>query len=636
MHNGVQSAFRMKRPLITSNGFISDVDRTAGAHLDELNELLGKRIFEPDMGGRAAASGAAAKTGGPPFTVPVAIAEKLAPKHVPPVHGGCKWEAGSLLDDLSKAAESDVKITLAEHIDMTPELSKLKYAFQNQLNNNWLTLDANSKAVLEGYPAIQDYLVAYAFHVMHHKDVQALGNMILQSRRGAQAVADYAIVSGARSIIERDQLVVKDYNDNKSKFVELMRAPGIRLSAASFEKTANERIRTFVFDSDEESLVENAKLGDLPPKYKTLLVQYIKSSAIPITPQNADRFLPVFASQIMRTQGFSDPIDSTADPVDEEFAVQFRDDSTATPSISRAAVNCAANLYHGMVVGDELDVFGAVNYFTHKYLLRGNMEITAKQLRSDLRMYVFSNQFIDLQSGKITERTRPAERQMFYRQVFSQGRADVTEDVIVNEDFGRLWKVLMLESAKYLQRAQASPHPDSFVSRQNVMQAVEDLQYNLSTNCTGMVNIIAPLIDAELNFVLSRILSHPEVIRHVSPSGGNWQRVVETLSAQMKKARPRANTMYNKARFGENILRSIASYDPSSFEDDRSFSAFISQVDAFITTQSILQGSYGEEAPEVEEEDAYAEGDEAPEPEMIDSDEPVSVGTKPNGNEWNF
>jgi hypothetical protein len=252
------------------------------------------------------------------------------------------------------------------------------------------------------------------------------------------------------------------------------------------------------------------------------------------------------------------------------------------------------------------------------------MEITAKQLRSDLRMYVFSNQFIDLQSGKITERTRPAERQMFYRQVFSQGRADVTEDVIVNEDFGRLWKVLMLESAKYLQRAQASPHPDSFVSRQNVMQAVEDLQYNLSTNCTGMVNIIAPLIDAELNFVLSRILSHPEEIRHV------------TLSAQMKKARPRANTMYNKARFGENILRSIASYDPSSFEDDRSFSAFISQVDAFITTQSILQGSYGEEAPEVEEEDAYAEGDEAPEPEMIDSDEPVSVGTKPNGNEWNF
>jgi hypothetical protein len=271
------------------------------------------------------------------------------------------------------------------------------------------------------------------------------------------------------------------------------------------------------------------------------------------------------------------------------------------------------------------------------------MEITDSRLRSDLRKYVFSNQFTDLKSGQTTERTRPSERQMFYRQVFSQGKADVTEDVIVNEDFGRLWKVLMLESAKYLQRAQASPNPDSFVSRQNVMQAVEDLQYNLSTNCTGMVNIIAPLIDAELNFVLRRILTHPEVIRHVSPSGGNWQRVVETLSASMKRIRPRANTLYNKALLGEDILRAVADYNPASFEDDRTFSSFISQVDAFITTQSILQGSSAEDLPSADEdeEDEGAEPRTAPRTGYEDHEDlmPMGAGSTKgsrNGDEWNF
>jgi hypothetical protein len=42
---------------------------------------------------------------------------------------------------------------------------------------------------------------------------------------------------------------------------------------------------------------------------------------------------------------------------------------------------------------------------------------------------------------------------------------------------------------------------------------------------------------------------------------------------------------------GQTILKSIAEYNPSSFEDDASFSGFISNVDAFITTQSILQES---------------------------------------------
>ena len=147
----------------------------------------------------------------------------------------------------------------------------------------------------------------------------------------------------------------------------------------------------------------------------------------------------------------------------------------------------------------------------------------------------------------------------------------------------------MLESARYLERAQLSPHPDSFVSRTNVMQAAEDLQYNLSSNCTGMAGVIAPLVYKELQFVIHCILEHSLVVTRILPEGGEWWRVVERLAVAMHKRRPKARILNNKAKLGHQIIRALADYNPATFEDDRNFSTFIGSVDAFITTQSILQ-----------------------------------------------
>ena len=149
--------------------------------------------------------------------------------------------------------------------------------------------------------------------------------------------------------------------------------------------------------------------------------------------------------------------------------------------------------------------------------------------------------------------TRTGERRSFYRQVFDHGNEPVPGDGLANSDFGRLWKILMLESARYLERAQTSPNPDSFVSRQNVMQAVEDLQYNLSTSCVGMATVMTPLMYAELDFVVDRILGHPEVRKHLVPSGGSWWQVVEKLQAGQGR-RARATVLNNKARIGYALV----------------------------------------------------------------------------------
>ena len=608
------STFKIKRPRITTNGFISEVDPTIKKHLEELNELLGKRIITLLRGhgnsppnttahkGKvrgtatataAAAAAAAAGTAVNP-RVTALLDRDLTPKKTPPAEPKPDdelWAPDSLADVLSKIQVSDARLTLSEYVEMTAGLSSLKYAFDSNLSANWFNLDEQTRTVLD-YPAIKDYLIAYGYQVLNLQDLSSLKSFIFGNRLGAKNVANYAIVSAAREIIEQEQLKVADPDDDDGDLVRaIKKAPMLSLFTAAYKKNLKARIADFTFNSDEAELIDQAAkvVGPFPANFKPLLIQQIKKSPVKIKPSNANFYLPLMVSQIQGATALDDPTDT--DPVDDdqEFEVEFFQDDSAMIQVSATAVKCASQLFYAMTLGDELDVFNVVNYFTHKYLIRGGLEIQNRRLRDDLQLYVFSNKFTDIKTKKVVDRTRPAERQMFYRQVFNYGNGQITEDVIVNDEYPRLWKVLILESAKYLERAQSSFNPDSYVSRQNVMQAVEDLQYNLSTHCTGMANVITPIIYSELNFVIQRIFMHPEILRQVVPQGGTWWRVVETLYMGMNRTRPRSTVIYNKAKLGHDIIRSIADYDPSTFEDDKNFSAFISNVDAFITTQSILQ-----------------------------------------------
>jgi hypothetical protein len=272
-----------------------------------------------------------------------------------------------------------------------------------------------------------------------------------------------------------------------------------------------------------------------------------------------------------------------------DFDVDFLDEQASTVTIAINNIRCAAQMFYSMTLGDELNIFDVMNYFTHKFMIRGTIQISDKTLREDLQLYVFSNKFTNILNGKIVDRTRPTERYMFYKQVFNYGSGQITEDVIVNKEFNKLFKILIMEGAKYIQRAQESPNPESYVSRQPIMQAVEDLQYNLSTHCSGMANVITPIIYEELNFIIKRVLNHPEIVQQLVPAGGTWWKVVELLYEGMKQQRPKTTILYNKAKLGFEIFDSIAKYNPASFEDDKNFSDFISNVDAYIITQAQLQ-----------------------------------------------
>jgi hypothetical protein len=647
------SPFRIKRPLITTSGFVSDVDPAIKAQLDELNTLLGKRVIHPPV----SAASVAVKGTTPPPDIKSTLSRELTPKHTPPVPDPAgkagkdvSWADDSLARWFNDQAEDKNKLTLSEYIDLTSELSSLKYSFQGNLTANWFNLDDNTKTVLNSYSAISDYLIAYAYLVMGLREVNGLKNFILSNRLGTKNLVNYAIVSTARTIIDKKQIKVAHYNDDTSTFVTDLKAASLSVSAASFSSSLQALIDDHIFNAKQAAIIAHAELtlGPLPAAIKPPLIRYIKNSTIPITNANATMFLPLFLSQIMGPpQALA--MDGTAtdtDQADQDFDVDFITDDNSMIKISKTAVKCAAQLYYSMVLGDDLDVFAIVNYFTHKYLIRGGIEIQDSRLREDLQQYVFSNRYTDLKTNKLMDRTRPSERQMFYRQVFNYGSGRITEDVIINQEFPRLWKVLILESAKYLERAQAAFNPDAYVSRQGVQQAVEDLQYNLSTHCTGMANVITPMIYSELNFVIRRILMADEIVRQIVPAGGTWWRVVESLYMEMKKLRPKSTVIYNKAKIGHDIIESIADYNPAAFEDDAQLAAFISRVDAFITTQSILQDALTDDLKRQQEdssEDQPAAPPSMPPPQnMTPAPQPSAVGAAAgaggsgSSDEWDF
>lgn len=565
--------FRLRRANATMTGFAPAVDSFAADRLKELDALLKKRIIPQ---GETA-----------PEMLTALLKAPLTPRRAGSNVG--RWANGSLADRLRDQRANNSEQTLSEVIDQNADWAQLRYRFDESLAGRRGDLDFNTRTVLD-IASVRDLLALRAAVTLGISQQPALLNYVFTHPSGVREVVRYAVVSAARDHIQEKQFRVVGIDEDTSEVVGALAR--LTLSEEALGDTAIDIATSFIENSRYNELIEagtKLKITDIPAEIRPRLVQYIKSSTVEVTTQNAPFILPMYLAKAATT-GTTSAGGTTDDP----FAVSFFVEDSASLQVSTAAVKCSAQLYYVMVLGEELGVFEAVRHFTHRYLFRDGFAVEDPQLRRDLENYVFSEQFpgVDRETGenRMMRCTREGERRSFYRQVFDQGTEPVPGEGVPNADFGRLWKILMLESARYLERAQASPHPDNYVSRQNVMQAVEDLQYNLSITCVGMATVMTPLMYAELDFVVNRILGHPEVRKHLVPSGGSWWKVVEKLQAGQGR-RARASVLHNKARLGYSLVRAIADYTPSRFEEDTPFAEFISNIDAFITTQSILQES---------------------------------------------
>lgn len=701
-YNG-SSVFKIKRPNITTNGIVSDVDPTVKKLLDELDQLLGAPVFDPNaqpvipwvppVTGYTNQPGSDSHTHVPPgkpktdtaspkpafsnkaFTlsgysllnVQTELSYPLVPKTFDDIANTWSWGTpnnSNILTDINTVITQGLNsggvstgISIGAWIDKINPLAALKYQFNSTVSANWSTLDYNTTVILGvfsggnsdgGYMNISNYLIAYAYAIKGITDPNALLNFMSTASDGMMAVFHYAATTAARIQVQLESLSIPDggtpaatlvfYMDDTHPLIQQIQTANLVFSSASFTTALDALIQGYISNGPELTLINGSMFAGVSDAVKQYLIQAIKNynatAFVPITAANVNSFIPIFLSQLGTAAG-QIQISTQASPEGADSAfdvVPFQDTSTAS-QINTSNVRCAAQLFYCMVLGDELQIFDVMNYFTHKYLVRNPVEIQDPVLRQNLQLYVFSNKFVDL-SGNIQDRTRPAERGMFYQQAFNWGRSKLTEDIIVNNDFGQLWKILMFETATYLEKAQLSPNPDTFVSRQNVQQAVEDLQYNLSTYCTGMAVVITPIIYAELSFVVNKILTHPEIMTQVVPIGGNWWRVVETLYAGLKSSKPNALAENNKANYGQQIIKAIAEYVKSTFEQDGPYSSFVSLVDAYISTESILQKAANPTSDEDQPPMPAQPTGQMPMPSMMPSN--GNGKTPTTANNWDF
>ena len=330
--------------------------------------------------------------------------------------------------------------------------------------------------MLEERPAIQDYLVATAYLAHDVRDINALMNFVLTGKNGFNAVVDYAAVSAARVLVNREQLNVPDIDKDTSAVVKALKNPNpekkssnIPLTKVAFNNAAKAVINPHVFDRSYAQILDaflkkNGIDGDKTIKQiRPLVLQDVKNSIPPVTAANADIVIPPMIATARSSsadyQQEQEPTDVDKFEAAKDFDIDLFDDTEPQQEISEAAVKCAAQLYYGMVLGDELDVFDAVDYFTHGTSARRHRD-RDRRLRDDLQEYVFSDRFTDLKTrqDRSTARGRPSGRCSTGRSS-TRRRARSPTTSSRNKDFPRLWKVLMLESARVPRAGAGEPEP---------------------------------------------------------------------------------------------------------------------------------------------------------------------------------
>jgi hypothetical protein len=454
-----------------------------------------------------------------------------------------------------------------------------------------LNLSFNANAFLEK-EEIQYFLFSYAIYNLKLKDVTSIVKFMTDSEDGGiSQLYEFVAVKAVQKIIEDEKIAAT--STSTSDLLEAAKLTRFSFTETVFYNSLKKLIEKFVFGSKELQII--SKLNEdqdleLTEEEISLLLDFVKKSKITITDGNSEIFLLPEVQRI-RTLGIENFPSGTTVNEGDFFVDYFTEDSAAI-EIQRDNVLCAAQLYFVMTIGYEMDVFNVVHRIATRYLTTGSVDIRSRALLEDLQLYVFSDRFRDLRNNKEHQRIRLEELNMFQVQVFGGvTQTKLAEGMVVNSEFETLWETLMYETAKYLQKVEKSENPQFFVSRQNIAQAIEDLQYNLSTYCTGMTKVLAPVANRELDFVMKRILQNDEIIRQIAPrnSSSVWK-VIERILQEWKGKSVNVVALRNKAVYGHMILQAIANYSAAMIDDDAEFSRFINTVEAFIIANSQLEG----------------------------------------------
>lgn len=497
-------------------------------------------------------------------------------------------DLSQIIERLILADQSGTSTRTFRDVILADGKTALLFAVQNLLKEE--DPGFNSSYLLQ-HENILDFLFCSAVYAKEFTEANAIAQYMLETEDGGgtKLLYDYILENGVISIIDKEHLTVEE--DQFVEVIEKYTAEPISLASGVFSETLKKELKALVFDSTELGIIAHAEDQlniTIRPDEIPALVNFIRSSNGAVNLDNVAYMLPLALAQI-RTDDFKASTSATAALSDADFTVTYYEDDNAALVINRENILCAAQVYYVMTLADEMELFNVANRIITRHFNSVGIKIPSKESHNMLKLYLFGESFKDSKDGNIYKRTVPQERWLVYKGFFDAGEAQVLEGMTVNAEFNEHWEVLMSEVVKYLDKAERSENPESYVSRQNIMQAIEDLQYNLSSYCTTMAKIAGPIINAELDFVMKEILQNPEITLRLAPDGSNsvWKVVEHELANMRRGSAPNVKAMYDKARYGDAIIRAVANYSPAQF--DNTFSDFLGLVEAYIIANSKLE-----------------------------------------------
>lgn len=233
-------------------------------------------------------------------------------------------------------------------------------------------------------------------------------------------------------------------------------------------------------------------------------------------------------------------------------------------------------------IGERLGVYKLTDALVYRWWT-GNLDFGDTDLTSELYRYY------KLRDERPTEE----ERFLLYRRVLALGSAEVGDRVVVNDGFPQLWRTLMEEVATYIDRTETSFRER--VNRQGIVQAIREVQYNLTERMAGMAltqvtEMYNQLRQTEVDSgVLGGldILGHREVVGQLASGRrrDEWS-VIERLAKEEFGVAPNVSALRTSAVEAFRVVDYIATFKPGRF-DDEAFDAFIASAKSWILTQQL-------------------------------------------------
>jgi hypothetical protein len=257
-------------------------------------------------------------------------------------------------------------------------------------------------------------------------------------------------------------------------------------------------------------------------------------------------------------------------------------DSDSAQIILADNVRAAGALMWCYDIGERLGVYKLTDALVYRWWV-GLLDFGDSDLVSELYRYY------KLRDDRPTEE----ERFLLYRRILDVGGATVGDRVVVNEDFPALWRTLMEEVATFIDRTESSFRER--VNRQSVIQAITELQYNLTERMAGMAltqvtEMYNQLRQTERDSgVLGGldILSHPEVVSQLSSGRRRdlWS-VIERLAKEEFGVSPNVSALRTSAIEAFKIVDFMSTFRDGQFDED-AFDAFIASAKSWILTQQL-------------------------------------------------